>query len=88
MTNQTKINNFNYLIDPPFNKANRFFVLSFKNQEDRKSFSKYYTPTVEIKDFNVLNDGKTVFDALVENKEAYEKIMSTSKNNDYKMVVY
>ena len=59
MTNQTKTNNLNYLIDPTFNKVNRLFVLSFENEEDRTSFSKYYTPKVEIKDFNVLVDGKS-----------------------------
>ena len=59
MTNQTKTNNLNYLIDPTFNKVNRLFVLSLENEEDRTSFSKYYTPKVEIKDFNVLIDGKS-----------------------------
>ena len=84
MTNQTKTNNLNYLIDPTFNKVNRLFVLSFENEEDRTSFSKYYVPKVEIKDFNVLIDGKSFFDVPVKNKEeAYEKIMSISKNNDY-----
>ena len=58
MTNQTKTNNLNYLINPTFNKVNRLFVLSFENEEDRTSFPKYYTPKVEIKDFNVLIDGK------------------------------
>ena len=37
-----------------FTKVNRLFALSFKNEEDRTYFGKYYTPTVEIKDFNVL----------------------------------
>ena len=84
MTNQTKNNNLNYLIDPTFTKVNRFFVLSFENENDRTSFSKYYVPKVEIKDFNVLIDGKSFFDVPVKNKEeAYEKIMSISKNNDY-----
>ena len=41
MTNQTKINNLNYLIDPTFTKLNRLFILSFKNEDDRTSFSKY-----------------------------------------------
>ena len=59
MTNQTKTNNFNYLIDLTFNKVNRLLVLSFENEEGRTSFSKYYTPKVEIKDFNVLIDGKS-----------------------------
>ena len=59
MTNQTKTNNLNYLIDPTFNKVNILFVLSFEDEEDRTSFLKYYVPKVEIKDFNVLIDGKT-----------------------------
>ena len=58
MTNQTKSNNLNYLIDPIFNKVNTLFVLSFENEEDRTSFSKHCTPKVEMKDFNVLIDGK------------------------------
>ena len=46
-------------------------------------FSKYYTPKVEIKDFNVLVDWKGFFDVPVKNKEeAYEKIIAISKNND------
>ena len=84
MTNQTKNNNLNYLIDPTSIKVNRLLVLLFENEEDRTSFSKYYVPKVEIKDFNVLIDGKSFFDVPVKNKEeAYEKIMSISKNNDY-----
>ena len=58
MTNQAKTTNLNYLIDRTFNKVNRLFVLSFENEEDRTSFSKYYTPKVETKDFNLLIDGK------------------------------
>ena len=61
MSNQTKNNNLNYLIDPTFANVNRLFVLSFENEEDRTSFSKYYVPKVEIKDFNVLIDGKPFF---------------------------
>ena len=42
MTNQTKNNNLNYLIDPTFTKVHRLFVLSFENEDDRTSYSKYY----------------------------------------------
>ena len=56
MSNQTKNNNLNYLIDSTFTTVNRLFVLSFENKEDRTSFSKYYVSNVEIKDFNVLID--------------------------------
>ena len=63
---------------------NRLFVSSLENEEDRTPFWKYYVPKVKIKDFNVLIDGKSFFDVPVKNKEeAYEKIMSISKNNDY-----
>ena len=57
MTNQTKANHLNYLIDPIFTKFNKLFVFSFKNDEDRTYFSNFYVPKVEIKDFNVLIDG-------------------------------
>ena len=56
MSNQTKNNNLNYLIDPTFTNVNRLFVLTFENEDDRASFSKYYVPKVEIKDLNVLID--------------------------------
>ena len=65
MTNQTKTYNLDYLIDATINKVNRLFVLSLENEEDRTSFSKYYAPKVEIKDFNVLVDGKSFFDVPV-----------------------
>ena len=58
MNKQAKTTNLNYLIDQAFNKVNRLFVLPFENVDDRMSFSKYYTPSVEIKDFNVF-DGKS-----------------------------
>ena len=82
MTNKTKTNHLNHLIDPTFTRVNRLLVLSFENEEGRTSFSKYYVPKIEIKDFNVLIDGKRFFDVSVKTKELYEKIMSISKNND------
>ena len=84
MSNQTKNNNLNYLIDQTFSYMNRLFVSSFENEDDRISFLKYYIPEVEIKDFNVLIDRKPFLEILVKNKEeAYEAIIEVSKNNDY-----
>ena len=84
MSNQTENNNLNYLIDPTFTSVNRLFVLTFENKDDRTPFSKYYAPKVEIKDFNVLIDGKPFFKVPVKNKEeAYEANIEMSKNNDY-----
>ena len=75
MTSQTKANNLNHLIDSTFLQVNRLIILSFKDEEDRTYFSKYYEQKVEIKKINVLIDRKSVFDVPVKNKEeAYEKI--------------
>ena len=81
MFNQTKNDNLNYLIYPTFTNVNRLFVLTFENEYDRTSFSKYYLPIVE-RDFNLLIDGKPFFEIPVKNKEAYEVIIEMSKNND------
>ena len=84
ITKQTKTNNLNYYINPIFNKVNRLFVLSFENEEDITSFSKYYTPKYKIKDFNVLIDGNSFFDVPAKKKrKKYQKINEMSKNNDY-----
>ena len=84
---QPQKNNLNYLIDPTFTNLNRLFVLYFARNiigDGRNSFSDYYVPNVEIKDFNVLIDWKSFFNLPVENeKEAYEKIIDMCNNNDY-----
>ena len=46
------------LIDPRFQGVNRFFVLLLENEEDRKVHTKYYLPGVEIKENNVIINGK------------------------------
>ena len=62
----------------------KLFVLSFKVDDDRTSFSNYYVPEVEVKNFNVLIDGKSFLEIPVKNKEeTYEAIIEMSKNNDY-----
>ena len=84
MTNQTENNNLNYLIDPTFTKVNRLLVLSFDNENDRTSFSNYYVPNVQIKDFNVLIDGKSLSDMSIKNgEETYEQVIEVGRNNDY-----
>ena len=52
----------NVLIDPSFQGVNGFFVLSFKGDDGQKSYKQYYLPTVEIKDYNVVTDGRNFFD--------------------------
>ena len=69
VTKQAETNNLNYLIDPSFNRFNGLLVLSYEKEDGRASFLEYYAPSVEIKDFNVLSDGKSVFDVSLKNKE-------------------
>ena len=84
MSNQNKNNNLNYLIDPTFSNINRLFVLSFENEDDRTSYHKYYLPSVEIKDYNVLIDGNAFFELFVRNIEkTYEKITQIIDHSGY-----
>ena len=84
MSNQNKNNNLNYLIDPTFSNVNRLFVLSFENEVDRTSYYKYYVPSVEIKDYNVLIDGNVFFELPVKNiEETYEKIIQITNRSGY-----
>ena len=89
MTNQTQTNNLNYLIDPTFTNVYRLFVFSFENEEDRTSFSKYYTPKLEIKDFNSLIDGKSSVDVPVKTKKKHtKKIWILAKKTITQLVIY
>ena len=80
--NQTETNNLNFLIDPVFNNVNRLFVLALLNEEDRRSFSKYYTPTMEIKDYNVIIDGEPFYEIPIKNiEETYKAITDLIRND-------
>ena len=59
--------------------------MDFENEKDRSNFSKYYTPTVEIKDYNVIIDGQQPFYKIpIKNKEeTYKAITELIKNDDF-----
>ena len=76
----------NHLVDPSFQGVNRPFVLSFENENDRTSHSTYYLPKVEIKDYNVMIDGKNFFDQPINSDlKTYENIrkIATGQGDDY-----
>ena len=78
--------NLNHLIEPSFQGVNRLFVLAFENDDQRTSNKRYYIPNVEIKDYNVMIDGKNFFDQPIkDNKVTYENItkISTGQREDY-----
>ena len=45
-------------VDPSCWEVNRLFVLSFKNNDDRKVHTWHFLPKVEIKDDNVIINGR------------------------------
>ena len=60
--------------------------MSFENENDRTSHAEYYLPKVEIKDYNVMVDGKNFFDQSINNDfKTYENIrkIATGKGDDY-----
>ena len=78
--------NLNHLVEPSFQGVNRLFVLAFENDAQRTSNKRYYLPNVEIKDYNVVIDGKNFFDQPVKNnKITYENIrkIATGQGDDY-----
>ena len=84
--NKNKNKNSNYFIDPKFIKVNKLFVLSFENEKDRTSFIffKVYIPIVQIKDFNVVIDGKSFFDIPIKNsEEIYKQTVEMGGSNNY-----
>ena len=75
-----------YLINPSFQRVNRFFVLSFENENDRTSHSTYYLPKVELKDYNVMVGGRNLFDQPINSmNKTYENIrkIAAGKGDDY-----
>ena len=84
ITNQVANNNLNILIDPSFTKVHRSFVLAYANEDDRTSYSQYYVPNIEIKNYNVIIDGKPFFELPVRNmEETYQEIIDMGYNDDY-----
>ena len=76
----------NHLVEPSFQRINRPFVLAFENDDHRISNKRYYIPNVEIKDYNVMIDGKNFFDQSARNhKVTYENIrkIDVGQGDDY-----
>ena len=76
----------NYLINLSFQGVNRLFVLYFENENDRTSHSMYYLPKVEIKECNVMTDGRNFFDRPINSmSKTYENIrkIAIGTGDDY-----
>ena len=78
--------NLNHLVEPSFQGVNRLFVLAFENDDHITSDERYYLPTIEIKDYNILINGENVFDQPIKNnKVTYENIrkIAAGQGDDY-----
>ena len=70
-TTEAANNNLNILVDPTFTNVNRLFVLAYKTADnnDTRSFSRFYLPNVMIKDYHVIIDKLALFDLPIETEE-------------------
>ena len=78
--------NLNHFVEPSFQGVNRLFVLAFENDNHRTSDERYYLPTVEIKDYNIVINGENFFDQPIKNnKITYDNIrkIATGQGDDY-----
>ena len=78
--------NLNHLVETNFQGINRLFVLAFENDNHRTVDDRYYLPTVEIKDYNIVINGENVFDQPIKNnKITYYNIrkIATRQGDDY-----
>ena len=61
--------NLNHLVEPSFQGVNRLLVLALENDSHRTSYSGYYLPNVEIKNYNVIINGENFFDQPIKSNK-------------------
>ena len=77
---------FDFVISSSVQGVKRLFVLSFENTSGRRSYTRYYLPLVEIKDYNVIIDRRKFFDKQVKyNLMTHDSIrkIATGQGDDY-----
>ena len=75
-----------FLIDLSFQGSNILFVLSFKDDDDRESHKLYYLRNAEIKEYNVMIDGRNFFNQPKKSDlKTYDNIrkIATDQGDDY-----
>ena len=72
--------NINRLIEASFEVVNRLSILAFEYDAQRISKKRYYLPNEEIKDYNIMIDGKNFFDQPIKKgKVTYENIRKIAR---------
>ena len=75
-----------FLVDPRFQGVKKLFVLSLENKDNRTLHTKYNLPTVEIKDYKIMIDGRNFSDQPnKKNLKTYDTIgkFKTGQGDDY-----
>ena len=75
-----------FLVGACFQGVNRLFALSFKDANGRESYKQYHLPTVKIKDYNAMIDGRNLFDQPIRNDlRTYDNIIkiANGQGDDY-----
>ena len=72
--------NINRLIEASFEVVSRLSILAFEYDAQRISKKRYYLPNEEIKDYNIMIDGKNFFDQPIKKgKVTYENIRKIAR---------
>ena len=73
-----------YLIDPSFQEVNRLFGMTCENNTHCTSHKEYFLPTITIKEYNVMIDGKIFFGQTVKNdRRTYDNIRKNATGQGY-----
>ena len=67
VTTQTQNHYADYLIGASFQRVNKFFALSFKDNAVRAALTGYFLTKVEMRNWNFIIDGRNLFDLPVKN---------------------
>ena len=84
-----------FLLDASFQGVNRLFVLAFDNTNNglnkvERNSHKYFLPRVDMTKYNVLIDGRNVYDQPINDQiKKYDEIrnIATGKGDDYQQDV-
>ena len=74
------------MFDPSFKRVNKLFILSFESKDDRKVNTKNYLSVVDIKNHNVMINGKFFDQSVKTNLRTYDRQIpkiGTGQGDDY-----
>ena len=74
------------VLDTAIPGGNRLFIMGFQNDLARDTYRKYFFPSLNIKDYNILMDGRNFYDQNISDDfKKYEELrkVMTGRGEDY-----